>query len=390
MNSKSCLVLAMVAGAACSALANDDQRDASAMLRPVTVPIRHITIDPTTGEKSFGAPRTGSPLLWDAYSVTTGFYVLQEPSAVANSSCGAQPGNVWLNSGDLFSGSVVDGVQVGYCAIGVSATDMVVAWWTQWSERRDLTDPTATPPAFAAGFILGSVPGGPTYCWILTLDLKNTTFAFTLSGTNEGGVRDCDYSCPPDNIPEADPRNDMDWGWGVQWLPLGPVGAGGIGPLVTDGSPAGSNAPGSSATWSPYDDFDGVEGMANCGYDYWFACAPWGDFYLGLFGTEGGTGCGSDCDGDGECDEDEVDCDGNGTPDDCEELADCNNNGIPDDCDPNHCACDVNGDGNLTVFDFLGYQTLFGNDDPCADFTGEGTLNVFDFLAFQTCFGDGC
>lgn len=86
-------------------------------------------------------------------------------------------------------------------------------------------------------------------------------------------------------------------------------------------------------------------------------------------------GC-SDCDGDGVCDEDEKDCNGDGTP---------------DECDPNFCPCDLAPPfGVLNVFDFLSYQTLFGNEDPCADFTGEGNLNVFDFLAFQTCFGNGC
>lgn len=40
-----------------------------------------------------------------------------------------------------------------------------------------------------------------------------------------------------------------------------------------------------------------------------------------------------DCDGDGILDEQEVDCDTNGIPDDCEPSQDCDSNGIPDRCD---------------------------------------------------------
>jgi len=46
--------------------------------------------------------------------------------------------------------------------------------------------------------------------------------------------------------------------------------------------------------------------------------------------------------------------------------------------------------GILNLFDFLAFQSAFGDEDPSADLDGNGVLNLFDFLAFQTLFGEGC
>ncbi|MEO1007811.1 MAG: GC-type dockerin domain-anchored protein [Planctomycetota bacterium] len=54
------------------------------------------------------------------------------------------------------------------------------------------------------------------------------------------------------------------------------------------------------------------------------------------------------------------------------------------------CPADLDGDGELTVFDFLEFQNLFDAGDLRADFDGDGELNIFDFLAFQNAFNDGC
>lgn len=54
------------------------------------------------------------------------------------------------------------------------------------------------------------------------------------------------------------------------------------------------------------------------------------------------------------------------------------------------CRADIDGDGELTVFDFLGFQNLFATGDLRADFDGDGELTVFDFLAFQNAFAIGC
>ncbi|MEQ9096689.1 MAG: GC-type dockerin domain-anchored protein [Phycisphaerales bacterium] len=54
------------------------------------------------------------------------------------------------------------------------------------------------------------------------------------------------------------------------------------------------------------------------------------------------------------------------------------------------CKVDLDGDGSLTVFDFLAFQNLFDAGDPAADFDLDGSLTVFDFLAFQNLFDVGC
>ena len=54
------------------------------------------------------------------------------------------------------------------------------------------------------------------------------------------------------------------------------------------------------------------------------------------------------------------------------------------------CRADLDGDGELTIFDFLAYQNAFDAGDLAADFDGDGSLTIFDFLAFQNEFDAGC
>jgi len=54
------------------------------------------------------------------------------------------------------------------------------------------------------------------------------------------------------------------------------------------------------------------------------------------------------------------------------------------------CPADLDGDGELTLFDFLAFQNLFDAGDLRADFDGDGSLTLFDFLAFQNAFDAGC
>lgn len=62
---------------------------------------------------------------------------------------------------------------------------------------------------------------------------------------------------------------------------------------------------------------------------------------------------------------------------------------LPGACVPG-CLADLDGDGALTLFDFLAFQGLFAGGDARADFDGDGALTVFDFLAFQAAFDAGC
>ncbi|UYV13554.1 MAG: hypothetical protein NCW75_04545 [Phycisphaera sp.] len=54
------------------------------------------------------------------------------------------------------------------------------------------------------------------------------------------------------------------------------------------------------------------------------------------------------------------------------------------------CPANLDGDGTLTLFDFLAFQNRFDAMDPIADFDGDGDFTLFDFLAFQDAFDAGC
>ncbi len=54
------------------------------------------------------------------------------------------------------------------------------------------------------------------------------------------------------------------------------------------------------------------------------------------------------------------------------------------------CRADIDGDGSLTIFDFLAFQNAFDAGDLLADFDGDGVLTLFDFLQFQNEFDAGC
>jgi hypothetical protein len=54
------------------------------------------------------------------------------------------------------------------------------------------------------------------------------------------------------------------------------------------------------------------------------------------------------------------------------------------------CRADFDGDGELTLFDFLAFQNAFDSGDLAADFDGDGSLTIFDFLTFQNEFDAGC
>jgi|GEM_PF-1925910 len=54
------------------------------------------------------------------------------------------------------------------------------------------------------------------------------------------------------------------------------------------------------------------------------------------------------------------------------------------------CRVDLDGDGVLTIFDFLQFFNLFDDTDPIADLDGDGMFTIFDFLAFQNEFDLGC
>lgn len=54
------------------------------------------------------------------------------------------------------------------------------------------------------------------------------------------------------------------------------------------------------------------------------------------------------------------------------------------------CPADCDGDGVLTILDFVCFQGLFSSGDAGADCNADGSLNILDFLCFQNAFQQGC
>lgn len=54
------------------------------------------------------------------------------------------------------------------------------------------------------------------------------------------------------------------------------------------------------------------------------------------------------------------------------------------------CAADCDGDGAVTIFDFLCFQNAFSTGDSAADCNGDGRIDMEDFACFQTVFAAGC
>ena len=54
------------------------------------------------------------------------------------------------------------------------------------------------------------------------------------------------------------------------------------------------------------------------------------------------------------------------------------------------CYADCNGDGQLSILDYVCFQQLFQAGDLGADCNGDGQLSILDFVCFQTAFGQGC
>lgn len=54
------------------------------------------------------------------------------------------------------------------------------------------------------------------------------------------------------------------------------------------------------------------------------------------------------------------------------------------------CYADFDGDGQLTILDFVAYQNAFTAGDLSADCDGDGELTILDFVCFQNAFTTGC
>ena len=54
------------------------------------------------------------------------------------------------------------------------------------------------------------------------------------------------------------------------------------------------------------------------------------------------------------------------------------------------CAADLDGDGELSIFDLLQFLVLFDGEDPRADLNGDTMFNIFDVVEYLALFEQGC
>lgn len=54
------------------------------------------------------------------------------------------------------------------------------------------------------------------------------------------------------------------------------------------------------------------------------------------------------------------------------------------------CIADVNGDGELSVLDFVAFQLLWVDQDPAADCNGDEAYSILDFVCYQLLYQAGC
>ena len=87
------------------------------------------------------------------------------------------------------------------------------------------------------------------------------------------------------------------------------------------------------------------------------------------------------------------DCNRNLIPDACDIASgtsdDANGNGVPDECE-DLCYPDFNDDGALNILDFVAFQLAWQANDPAADCNDDDAFNLLDFVCFQGLFQAGC
>jgi len=270
----------------------------SERLLPVSSPVRdagtyHLSTGAWTRAQASVA-FSGPEVLYDN-TCTTGYFN------------GLDPGQGMVDSGRLpsvASGGLADvysinGFETAYCSYESSPITIQVSFWDCYESCDDVYDLPSTPPV--AQFALSGMPaGGPSGsqgCWVVSIDLTNTSLDFTLGG-------DCDGALDGDSS-----LDNFTWIWTV---PGGTTGTVGSGPQL-GGDPAQAFNPscggvGDGTTFPGYDPALPGTGLGNldqftvlpcttfvCGC-YWFGgysgangastpgSNPWSGYYLELLG----------------------------------------------------------------------------------------------------------
>ncbi len=195
---------------------------------PVTSPVREAGVyhlATGTWSRGTGASALAGPEVIYDNTCTVGYYVgLQEGAIIYDS--GRMPSTSSPASATSLAGVhdayEVNGFTIGYCTFEPVATSLGVSF-VDCYEACD--DPNSLPTPLVT-FSIVNAPGGPAAggqgCWIITVDLSNTTETFLLQG-------DCNGTY--DNVGSTD-----SFGW--SWSQTIPTTGSAAGPLFA-GDPAG-------------------------------------------------------------------------------------------------------------------------------------------------------
>jgi len=449
MKAKNALSLALAAGIASTAVANNTPTK----LDPTAGNIRHaghIYFNIATGEKIttlIEAGDTQSPVVGDpgseiwiqdtgpqcldfGYS-TSYFFGLDDPTGTTTLALNA----INFDWGDIASDTVVDCVQIHWISNHAdtdtdsdSVADGITGFagnWIYWDGMQGRTPQLESIAHPIIGFGFFSLPGefpvdtATLALWTADIDLGGTfgtSLTFEIADTDgdlQGAAVASDIAFPvvqdddSDSVPDWDPDGDglADWGWSVQFNQPGTIDVdnadndsntqtgidGNILALDTAGIVFGSPTPGHA-------EFDSVGG----GWD-WVSDGPTAGlaedaFALGTTGNPDGTGAltivGTFWFGGMDCSAGQTT---GYTPAAHFQTVLYSGAGDPGVCSPADLAGNPDGspDGSLNFLDVSAFLGLFGAGDLSVDFAGnpdgspDGVLNFIDVSAFLALFAAG-
>ena len=262
-------------------------------LRPITTTVRDAGVyHLATGTWTRGVTATalaGPETIYDNTCTVAVYAGL--PSGVTGIDSGRIPSTSSPSSSSsltgLYDAYEVNGFTIGYCSFEPVVTNIGIGFYDCYAACS-----ASALPAPTAAFNLVNVPAGtPTGgigCWILTLDLANTTLTFGLGG-------DCNGTY--DNVASTD---SFAWSW-TQSIPAtgsdaGPIVAGDPLGLLSSGCGgvgAGTTFPmagaGAGSGIGNLDQFEATGALTGCfffgGYS---ATNPFTAFYMQMEGDAGG------------------------------------------------------------------------------------------------------
>lgn len=386
MKAKSCMMVAVAAGAACSAFASEPQLAVASNFREAG----HVYINMRTGERVFtpagqsgGTSRAGGGIFVNEDSAANGnyFFGLDNPTRV-NASIPAL-GTEGETGGDIPFNSQIDGLVMGYATnAGLEIAPVsslpgftAIMWFYDNSNGNNSVG--AVP---AAGVALSSAPGAYFSSgftgWTFTFDFGTGAYQWEM-GDNDSSAAAWPFQINGSNngadFDDTDGSPKADFSWGYTFIQGQAESKGTTGPyLVLPYSAdileddefltgAGGNADGANDRFDwwriPTDPNTAALHSSRIG-GFWFGgwpASPYAQFMIGLYGEVAGGG---------------------------------------PDCGP----ADYNGDTIVDIQDFLDFFGDYGPCEfqpmPCADavfdpdmYADDDFIDIQDFLGFFDIFG---